>query len=387
MIEVHFLPANGGDFLWLCYGNRKHRSHILIDSGYTQCHKDYCAIMQYICEAGETVEAVFLTHIDNDHVSGFLRWLLQKPFVAPSIKRIFFNNGRDIQRNLDITFSSWPEDSVSDYIPGKKYGVGTAIHILEALEHQGLSSVLHGCVTSDSGPIRLSQGAAIQFISPSIAALKRFSQKWEEEVQKKEREAGKPKKYGAVPICCNSLQELLDEPFVPDSSVTNGASLAFLFEFQGKRLAFLGDAWADECLSGLAALGYSPEHPYEATLIKLSHHGSPHNLSEELARTLYAPCYLISTKRTSVIRDQKATIARLLKLGRPITIIRNYRTESGFLTEDDQERYVRRKQLCLLSTENSGSGRIELEGGCLVCGKAGETFRLYRPVQRTTPER
>ena len=35
-------------------------------------------------------------NIDNDHVSGFLRWLLQKPFVAPSIKRIFFNNGRDI---------------------------------------------------------------------------------------------------------------------------------------------------------------------------------------------------------------------------------------------------------------------------------------------------
>lgn len=381
------MPANGGDFFWLCYGCGNRRSHVLIDSGYGQCCKDYSAVMRYIYEAGETVEAVFLTHIDNDHIGGFLRWLLQTPFVSPPIKRIFFNNGRDVQRSLGIGFSSWPEDSVSDYAPEKKYSVGAAVHILEALQRRGLSSVLHGCVTSGSDPVRLAQGASIRWISPSIAALKRFAQTWEEEVRQKKRETGKTQKYGAAPVCHGSLGDLLDQPFVPDSSVVNGASLAFLFEVQGKRLAFLGDAWADECVHGLTALEYSPEHPCEAALVKLSHHGSPHNFSEELARTLWAPCYLISTKQNSFLRAQKTAIARLLKLGRPITVIRNCRTEDGFLTEDDQERYVRTKQLRLLSTEDRGSGRIELEGGCSVCGKAGETFRPYRPVQRPTQER
>ena len=81
------MPANGGDFLWLCYGCGNRRSHILIDSGYGQCYKDYSAVMRYIYEAGETVEAVLLTHIDNDHIGGFLRWLLQTPFVSPQSSR------------------------------------------------------------------------------------------------------------------------------------------------------------------------------------------------------------------------------------------------------------------------------------------------------------
>ena len=61
------------------------------------------------------------------------------------------------------------------------------------------------------------------------------------------------------------------------------SQFSILFEFQGKRLTFLGDSWADKCLRGFAVFEYSPEHPCEAALIKLSHHESPHNLSEELA--------------------------------------------------------------------------------------------------------
>lgn len=115
----------------------------------------------------------------------------------------------------------------------------------------------------------------------------------------------------------------MDEPFIPDRSISNGASLAFLFEFEGKRLAFLGDAWAEECLDGLGTLGYSREYPCQTSLVKLSHHVSPHNFPEELAQTLRAPCFLLSTKPLFRIKGQKITIARLLKQGQSVTIILN----------------------------------------------------------------
>ena len=52
MIRVHFLPAKGGDFLWLCYGNENHWSHILIDSGYAGFARDYTPVMRHINSAG-----------------------------------------------------------------------------------------------------------------------------------------------------------------------------------------------------------------------------------------------------------------------------------------------------------------------------------------------
>jgi len=378
-IKVHFFPAKGGDFFWLSYGNANRWSHILIDSGYSGCVKDYTAAMRQIHNAGETVEALFLTHIDNDHIGGFLKWLLERDIVIPEIKRIFFNNGRDIQRCLDIPFPSRPEDSVLNRIPAEKYGTGAAVHILEALEARGLSSVLCGCTISSPEPIRLSQGAEIRFISPSVSVLRRFAAGWEEEFQKK-RSLEKAQKYGAVPKCRDSLQQLMNEPFAPDHSVSNGASLAFLFEFEGKQLAFLGDAWAEECLDGLRALGYSPQSPCQASLVKLSHHGSHRNFPEELAQTLQAPCFLLSAKPFSCVKGQKVTIARLLKLGRPVTLILNYPAGKDFLTLDDRERYIRTKHLRLLSAGQGGCTNIELEEGLTVYGKTGNQFLPYQPV-------
>jgi len=259
-----------------------------------------------------------------------LKWLLQKDAVIPRIKRIFFNNGRDIQHSLGIPFQAWPEDDIQGSVSAGKYGVGAAVRILEALEARGLSSVLYGCMISSSEPVQLAQGGMVQFISPSVFVLRRFADRWEKERQLK-RDASKRVKYAAAPRCQDSLHELMDEPLMLDSSVTNGASLAFLFEFKGNRLAFLGDAWATECVDGLRALGYSQERPFEADLVKLRHHGSPRNLFEELVRTLRAPCYLVSTKPPASAYGQKVTVARLLKSVEPLTVILSCSIDNSFL--------------------------------------------------------
>lgn len=378
MIEVHFLPADGGDFLWIRWKGENRWGNLLIDSGFSSCVRDYKSVMDYIRNAGEVVDAVVLTHIDDDHIMGFLTWLLQSREL-PTIQRIFFNTGRVISQKLGIPFSgNWPEDSVEAVPTSAQYGVGTAVRILDALEDRGLYPALQGCVVSSPDPIHLEQGAEMRFISPSPSALSRFAQMWDRRLSGMHHRGVAA--YGTTGTYTCDLLSLMGQPYQQDRSVTNGASLAFLFKFKGERLAFLGDAWSEECVSGLNAAGWSSTRPYEATLVKLSHHGSPRNLSPELVQTLRSSCFLMSTKPcdSRILPSQKKlTIARLLSEGRPITIIQNCPFDKGFLTQDDKARYEEPGILRLINAGWNGESRIALKGGLTICGKTGTPIRPY----------
>ena len=47
------------------------------------------------------------------------------------------------------------------------------------------------------------------------------------------------------------LLKIKDETYVPDSSATNGSSIAFILETEGKRVLFLGDAHAETIVESL----------------------------------------------------------------------------------------------------------------------------------------
>jgi beta-lactamase superfamily II metal-dependent hydrolase len=100
------------------------------------------------------------------------------------------------------------------------------------------------------------------------------------------------------------LDILASDRFQADLSDTNKASIAIVLTYQGKyHIAFLGDAHDKDVREALVQF-----FPGQAMgLVKLSHHGSSYNLSNELIDVLDTKHYILSSNRNM----DMTTLARL----------------------------------------------------------------------------
>lgn len=119
-----------------------------------------------------------------------------------------------------------------------------------------------------------------------------------------------------------SLSEILaNDHFVEDHSDTNKASIAIVLTYKEKyNIALLGDAHDKDIREGLSEF-FSGQ---AMDLVKLSHHGSSYNLSNELIDLLTAKRLILSTNHEVDI----TTLARLhrksMNTNDPLVIYTNY---------------------------------------------------------------
>jgi len=95
-----------------------------------------------------------------------------------------------------------------------------------------------------------------------------------------------------------------------DTSPNNRASVIMEVAYKGQKLLFTGDAWAEDILQVVGNSSYD--------FIKLSHHGSVRNLSEEWSGKIKCQTYMICADGST--HPDKQTIAKLLKWNDEITI-------------------------------------------------------------------
>jgi hypothetical protein len=106
--------------------------------------------------------------------------------------------------------------------------------------------------------------------------------------------AAPPASAPTVNLISATKNQCLADVYMSDSSVSNGSSITFILQTGGRRVLFLGDAWAEDVVASL-----KPQAPpggcaiFDA--IKVSHHGSFRNTSPELLSITDSPCYLISS--------------------------------------------------------------------------------------------
>lgn len=141
-----------------------------------------------------------------------------------------------------------------------------------------------------------------------------------------------PKAFGNVPLGKQSdygysLEELMNLPIKgKDASPSNRASIIMEVEYKGQKLLFTGDAWAEDILAVAGNKSYD--------FMKLSHHGSVRNLSEEWCGRIRCQTYMICTDGIS--HPDKQTIAKLLKWNDEITIYGSTDWWTGMLTIEDK---------------------------------------------------
>lgn len=297
-------------------------------------------------DAGRDLELVYVSHIDNDHVSGVLQLLedeaewrvfdlhqsspdpIREPKIPrpPVIKGILHNafldrrtpNNKAIASLLVASAPSLYATAVPELIHAADEMQGIAAGIPEALK----ISRLVGTDALDI-PVNKPPGAAeaanllfaggpgdafalgsMQFrlVGPTRKELANLGKGWNtwlkenpERVNKIRAELKKRIEEFSSGALTTSPYDLRDWNGIPDfKGVTapNVASLMFMVEENGKTLLLTGDAQQDFILEGLARTGFLDDGFVHVDVLKVQHHGSEHNLDANFARKVSADHYV-----------------------------------------------------------------------------------------------
>ena len=340
-VIIRTLKANHGDCILITCQDHKKAFNVLIDGGDSSTFKygaadrfegELCLVLDELKAKKESIDLLILTHIDDDHIAGLLKAFQAQDYLRTMVNKIWFNSSRlitsffnekeIIENNIYLENDS-PLTSVRQ---GKN---------LEALLDEigcNRASIIKVGEPIVEGPFKFT------ILSPDEEKLRKLLCIWPKEESYVETSSTKTD-YSMT------FEELIaSDKFIPDTSITNGSSIAFILEVEDKRFLFLGDSHEDIIVQELTKLGYSVENKLFIDFIKLSHHGSQYNTSMKFLSLIDSPRFIVSTNGLRHGLPNKRTIARILK------------ETSGKVYFN----YENVKEKILLNTELEYSDRVEV---------------------------
>lgn len=314
MFRVKAIQAQHGDALLISYGEEGSLRHILIDGGPKETVGVLLGELDAIREDGLlTLEALIVTHYDEDHIVGINELLANKP---------------DWLEISDIWFNGYRHLTPPDEMGGKDGDVLTEF-ILRG-DYAWNNAFDGGRIHQDSTPVSLGGGMKVHVLSPDTERLAQLRSHWtnprEFPTEGDDGDEDSPADLMGRddPWPPGKFQEVAATEFKTDTSKPNGSSIALLLEFDEKRALLTGDAFSAVVESALRRLFPSPP---DIDLLKVSHHGSKKNTSPKLLAAMNCRRFLVSTSGKSHKHPDNALIARLLDSVDEPEIVFNYSVE------------------------------------------------------------
>lgn len=286
-LTITLVRSGKGDCIHLHYNGH----NLIVDSGPTSAAGEFRKLCGSILNSKEILDALIITHYDDDHIGGILK------VGDLGFQGIYLNAYDGITDNGNLSAAQ-----------------------NQRLFHMLPDAVVHSSI--QAGDVIAIGGATLTVHAPTAMDLSK--------VMSQMKEADVP--LGGVSDWTFSFDELMDRNYPSqDTSVSNQASIVFTFEYGNNRILFTGDAGVDRIPGG----SYS--------LVKLPHHGSARNISDEMITKLDAKAFLICADGTS--HPSKQTIAKLLKFKEKVHIYSNYNWwMRGFLNPEDMK-YIKSGRL------------------------------------------
>lgn len=344
-MQLQFLKAEYGDSILITIADESgHERNILIDGGTPATYlgskpkkglADLAALKIAIEEIkfkDGYIDLLILTHVDNDHIGGLLKWLENDNEALSLVKEVWFNSGKTISRHF-MSEEIAENEMMVDVKSGNATSISQGVSFTSLLEDTGLlfTNILKSLTNIERF------GAKFQILSPNDNALRALLTKWEKE-----------RPYSLTSVRTDydlSLEELAkDISFSEDNDIHNGSSIAFILEYQGESFVFLADSYPSVVIESLHAMGYSREKPLKAQLVKISHHASQYNTNYKLLSLINCECFVVSTDGSRNGHPNKLTLARIINSNGgkqiPCTICFNYpELINKIFTEEDFQTY------------------------------------------------
>jgi hypothetical protein len=334
--RIKLLPALHGDCIWIEYGEAGAAHHVLIDGGPLGAFGELRAHVEALPPEARDVELLVVTHIDADHIDGIVK-LLRHPELGLKFREVWFNGWSQLGRSL--AGGAFVPQTDND----RGAFSGGALDL--TLVRQGLAcnERFRGfpVMVADEGQlprIHLEGGLDLTLLSPTRDKLHTLRATW---LKTFEKLGGSPgdaafigdrldrdarfRGEGALPPLPGGLDVAADTATSLDAAVANGSSIAFVAEYQGRRCAFLGDAYAPVVQQALGRMSRERgEEPLRLDAVKVSHHGSDGNTTTLLLQKLACRNFLISTNGSVFKHPDDAAIARIVKNAAPARLYFNY---------------------------------------------------------------
>ncbi len=339
-MKINFLKAFNGDSFWISFLENESPRNIIIDGGTGNTYKsssnvkgDLFKIIEKIREDKQFIDLLVLTHFDDDHIGGILRWLNKDKEAPKLIKKVWFNSGKEIAKKFEIAENKDLNieivDGVDDFHTSPKQGIKFEKYLRD-------NNLWEGNIIEQSAEQNLF-GLKFKILSPNNGKLNDLLKLYEK--QKDYFTSGDEYDF-QIP-----LKDFIDEEnqpdfkFEEDKSVANGSSIAFIIESEDKSFLFLADAHPSVITEGLAKFGYNKDKPLNVFFMKVSHHGSMYNTNEELLEIVKTDNYLISSNASKHGLPNKRTIARIIKNNPKAFIYFNYDLKDKVFSEQDWKDY------------------------------------------------
>lgn len=354
-MTIKFLKANNGDSILISFKEAGKPRNILIDGGVSKTYLnpknakgkpeagELKKEIDTLREKNEMIDLLILTHVDDDHIGGILKWFGKDEFAYKMVCKVWFNSGKLIAEHFNQQAEEENElilDTSTDTLTSIAQGVKFEKYLLE---HNLWDRVL----IMSHQEFQLF-GIDFRILSPNEEKLKALLAKWEKE-KPLQQTAGGEDDYE------KSLQTHIDEDkFVEDQAIHNGSSIAFLLTYKTKNMLFLADAHPSVIVASLTQLGYSKENPLKVDFVKVSHHGSKSNNSVDMLEMIDSKKYIISTNGDKHHHPNKQFLARLIHLKPTCEIYFNYASQlegNRIFSKQDQIDFPNFKPLITFGNE------------------------------------
>ncbi|MDW4904937.1 hypothetical protein RB628_06130 [Streptomyces sp. ADMS] len=301
MIRFTMMPGEDGDCLLLEYGDDTFVRRILVDGGRAGT---YPLIKPVLAGLDGLIDVLVVTHVDQDHILGVLA-LLDDPERSVEIGDVWFNG---FDHLLDTEgFGAQDGEKLTSALLAQKVPWNDAFGGRGAEVGRRLGW--------------FDDGSTMEVLSPDRRQLERLAPVWVKECAANGlipgRDPDEPPLVagfehfgGAV-----NVAQLAATPFKADTSPSNVTSIGLLFEFEDRRIVLTGDADDRRLVESLRPRAEAAGGRLHVDVLKVAHHGSGHNISNDLLDLLDCDRYLISTSGARHGHPDDIAMSRILQHG------------------------------------------------------------------------
>lgn len=332
--------CGAGDCIFFIITDGEHSTIIMVD-----CGKYTPEIDNFVMnDLGGKIDYLIVTHIDNDHIDGVVTMLNCHKEI--SIKHILYNCYQRVADNRNA-WSEQMKDNVKKIygelpvvvdMMNQNINETQAVTLAECiLKNKALEKVWQReYITVESSPLTLdNEMGRIIFLSPSKDALDKLDLKyrklfWQYLYKQKEVDFDKEETIYEALMRISEIhdsEEIMEEnvssPEINEATLrqyagdsllkmdaNNVASIAFIWEYKNHKVLFMGDADPNQVELAIEKIYPDEEKPIILDLIKVSHHGSAHSMSQDLMKVADSELYFFTggTKKAPSIQ----TVGRII---------------------------------------------------------------------------